>query len=44
MSETGVDAVVLVSNRFAKKDEGEDVFDSCDIDIEDNDLTDITIE
>ena len=26
MSETGVDAVVLVSNRFAKKDEGEDVF------------------
>lgn len=26
MSETGVDAVVLVSNRFAKKEEGEDVF------------------
>lgn len=26
MSETGVDAVVLVSNRLAKEDEGEDVF------------------
>lgn len=26
MAETGVDAVVLVSNRMAKKDEGEDVF------------------
>ncbi len=26
MAETGVDAVVLVSNRFAKQDEGEEVF------------------
>ncbi len=28
MWETGVDAVVMVSNRFAKADEGEDVFES----------------
>jgi 4-hydroxy-tetrahydrodipicolinate synthase len=26
MAETGVDAVVLVSNRLAKQDEGEDIF------------------
>ncbi len=34
----------LCSVQDMKLDEGEDVLDSCDIDIEDNDLTDITIE
>lgn len=34
----------LCSAHDMKLDEGEDVLDNCDIDIEDNDLTDITIE